>query len=279
MTGDPAWTPRASVLLSTRLTGPWRESLDSVVRGQSFTEHEVVAVVDAPEGPVDELKARYADAPHVRVLLNERNLGLTASLNRGLAAARGAVVVRHDDDDISRPERLRRLLEHLDRHPETTLVSSFAEAFSRQSGVESRWLQKTPLTHEAIVSALDRRNCIIHPSIAMRTEPLRALGGYDERFRLAQDYDLYLRAVRAGWRFACLPEPLVERSYSEQSITVTRRYEQATYSMAAKLLFRAGDVDRSALTRDVLQYLRIIATPQWARTARRVLSGLPGLRR
>src|SRR5690606_6340320 len=93
------------------------------------------------------------------------------------------------------------------------LVFSWAEGVA--TGQENRpYLIRCPESDEEIRDALRRRNILIHASLAFRRERVLAFGGYDATFVNAQDYALYLSAIRAGLRFAAVPEPLVRRSYT-----------------------------------------------------------------
>jgi hypothetical protein len=70
------------------------------------------------------------------------------------------------------------------------------------------WLNSLT-THEAIARDLFVEAPLPHPSVALRSAPLRDLGGY-RAVPFPEDYDLWLRAWRAGWRFAKVPEVLTD---------------------------------------------------------------------
>ena len=61
---------------------------------------------------------RCYDDPRVRVVKNEKNLGLPYTRNRGLELARGDYIALLDSDDISLPDRLACQVEFLDAHPD-----------------------------------------------------------------------------------------------------------------------------------------------------------------
>lgn len=271
MTPNNTSEPIVSVLIATMLKGDWQQSIASIA-SQSTTAFEIIIVLDRPEADAAELYSLAEQHRNIIVIENETNLGLTRSLNRAASAARGRYLVRHDDDDISSHQRIEKIIAYFDTHAEVDIVCSYAYGFLASDKLNGRrWTIMSPLTDSEIKNALRKKNCIVHPTIGIRATAFRAIGGYDERFRYAQDYDLYLRAVRAGLVFACVPEVLVKHVYSPSATTVKRRYSQATYSFAAKLLHKADWASRPEIALDAILYLVVLLTPQWARYIRRVL--------
>ena len=122
-----------------------------------------------------------------------------------------------------------------------------------------------------IKSQLLRRNFIVHSSLAFRTDRLRALGGYDATFRYAQDYDLYLRAIRAGLSFGCIPEVLIERYYHADAITVRRRRTQLLCAFAARLIHEAEVGAGRPRWPMIFRYVKLLAIPDSLRALRRRL--------
>ncbi len=258
---------RTSVLMATLGEPGWDRFVPDLL-AQSRPADEIIVVIDRPTDAAEQAALRAAH-PQLRLLFNEANLGLTASLNRGLQAASGDIVFRTDDDDRSAPERFARQLELFETDG-ADLVSAWAEGVRDVPGAEP-WLIRQPTADAAIKQALLGRNVLVHASLAFRREKVVALGGYDETFRHAQDYALYLAAIRAGLRFAAVAEPLVRRVYPETSITVARRYHQLMYSCAARLVHSADSGDRGDFLRVVARYALLAATPAWLRRWRRAL--------
>lgn len=258
-------------LMATLALPGWDAHLPSLL-DQSHPADEVRVVIDRPTDAVE--RARLAECwPDVTFQFNERNLGLTASLNCGLSASRVDVVFRADDDDQSRPDRIERQLACFEKTG-ADLVGSWAEG--RAAEAARPYLIRCPTDDAAIRKALLRRNVLIHPSLAFRRSAVLALGGYDETFVNAQDYALYLAAMRAGLRFAAVPEPLVVRHYSADNISVGRRGHQIMYSCAARVVHHAATGDRPAFLRTLAQYAALAATPDRTRRWRRRLFGVLG---
>lgn len=255
---------QVSVLMGTLAREGWDQSLRSML-DQSVPPDEVLVVVDRDTGAA-ERAALEAAWPSVRFLFNDTNIGLTASLNRGLAAANGEFVFRMDDDDLYPPNRIERQLACF-AETGADFVSSWGEG--AREGSTRTYVIRAPQTDAAIKRALLRRNILLHPALAFRRATVERIGGYDETFRFAQDYALYLAAIRAGASFAVVPEPLIRRSYGAGSITVGKRHIQAMYSCAARVLHAAATGDRRSFFRTVRQYTALIAAPDYLRKLRR----------
>lgn len=184
------------------------------LRAQTLAAHEVVAVDDgSTDGSRALLDAWAAADPRLRVIAQPA-LGLVAALNRGLEAVRAPLVARLDADDVADPRRLALQAEALAADGSLTAVGSRVRVLcaddARNDGMRAyvEW-QNGLLTHEQIARDLFVESPLVHPSVALRTDALRALGGY-RAFDGPEDYDLWLRGFAAGWRFAKHPDVLVD---------------------------------------------------------------------
>ena len=136
-------------------------------------------------------------------------------MNEGLAVCTGEYTMRMDSDDICMPDRVAVQLSYLADNPQTDVVSSWAEEFFEDGSPTN--IKASPTTHAAVVKALRWRNILVHPTICIRTQLLRDVGGYRSRFGLMEDYDLFLRLADAGAQFHVIPKVLLRiRSGLEQ---------------------------------------------------------------
>jgi len=262
----------ASVLLVTRGDPDWDRHI-SAFASQTRAPDQIVVVIDRPTSLEDQ-SAFQRQHRGIDFCFNDENIGLTPSLNRGLAICRGEFVFRTDDDDLSLPTRLECQLQTFEATG-ADLVATWATGVI-EGREDQSWLIRCPVEDHDIKAALLGRNVLVHASLAFRRCAILALGGYDETFRYAQDYGLYLAAIRRGLRFAAVPEPLVLRSYAPTSITQARRYHQLMYSAAARIVHSAHTGDVSDFLKVVARYALLAATPSWAREARRRLFSLLG---
>jgi glycosyltransferase involved in cell wall biosynthesis len=214
-----------SVLLPVRNAGrTLGECLDSLL-GQSLRDIEILAVDDgSSDGSREQLEAAASRDPRLRVLDAARP-GLVQALNLALGAARAPHVARMDADDVSSPHRLEAQAARLQGDPAVDVLGSAVELLEDPElpapGMRAyvAW-QNSLLDHESIAREMFVESPLVHPSVMMRTETLRSLGGYRE-IQGPEDYDLWLRAHGRGLRFAKLASVLL--SWRDAPDRLTRR--------------------------------------------------------
>lgn len=212
--GEPP-VPRVSVVMPVYNVADSVDDAVESIRRQTFTDWEMVAVEDgSTDSTFDRLRAAASREPRIRVLRNDRNLGLAASLNRGWRHARGELIARMDGDDASVSTRLATQVAFLDAHPEVAVLGGLAE-FVDQAG-HSMGLGKRPQTHDELASKMYKEAPFVHPTVMMRRGFLLDLDGYDEHLRRGEDVDLWLRGYRR-YGFHNLQVALVRYSVPQPS--------------------------------------------------------------
>lgn len=214
-------TPSVSILIAVYNGGELLEPSLRSMAAQSFPDWEMVVVDDAStDGTRDRLEKWAHRDPRVRLITNASNKGQTACLNQGLAACRAPWVARQDADDLSCPSRLARQVNYLRRNPATVLLGTCGTLID--GGGRRIGLLDAPCHSEGIRWSLPFLNPFLHTSVVFRREVARRAGGYDERFRIAQDYDLWGRLAAEG-PCANLPQRLVFYRHSESSLSKSGR--------------------------------------------------------
>lgn len=187
MRRDPKVTVLMSVYNGERYLN---EAVDSIL-SQTFTDFEFLIIDDASTDRTPEILRGYDD-PRIRIVTNEENLGLTKSLNKGLALARGEYIARMDADDISLPKRLEKEITFLDAHPNIALVGTSYQKIDHEGNSIGKYILPTNVTYQDLL----KDNFIIHGSVIVRCEVLELLSGYNEFFKKCQDYALWLQIAK-----------------------------------------------------------------------------------
>lgn len=215
-------TPRVSVLLPVRGAAPHLRAALRTLRWQDLVEHEVVLIDDgvtaAARATIDVAMARD---PRVRRIPCSGS-GLVAALNTGLAAARGDALARMDADDLCHPQRLSTQLAAL-RSIEAAVVGCGVRSFPRRR-VTPRWRDYEAWLNGLVTPAQHRRDLFVesplcHPSVMLRRELLRDLGGYRQG-DFPEDYELWLRCAARGVALCKVPRPLL--LWRDSSARLTR---------------------------------------------------------
>ncbi len=215
-------TPAVTVLLAVyNGAALLRASVGSIL-AQTFTDFELLVVDDGSTDETPAILREYKDS-RLRVVKNERNLGLTRSLNRGLAEARGKFIARHDADDLSDARRLEKQVAFLSQHPEVQLLGTCAWRISPEGRTTGP--NDLPVTHDAIRWASVTDNPFLHTSVMFRRDcVLGEFRGYEERFAICQDFELWNR-IAARYPVANLRARLVRMREHPSSMTRTQSAE------------------------------------------------------
>jgi hypothetical protein len=181
-----------------------------------------------------------------------------------------------DADDVALPERLARQVAFLQVHSDVVLLGTGCHEIS-PAGQVVRTI-RPPADDRAIRRALIRANPFIHSSVVFRRGALDAAGRYDERFAVAQDYDLWLRMSRVT-RMANLPEPFVLRRLAPGRLSSARDTTRLRDEVVAKLRALRSRTYPLWCAVFLAKPLCALALPARARRfVRRVVSGEVGVR-
>ena len=145
-----------------------RQSIDSIL-SQTYTDFELIIVLDQPkysEGLV--LLKKYAEQDNrVKILVNEKNIGLALSMNYAAEHACGEYLLRMDADDICMPDRFQLEYDVLQKGNYDLICGNYD--FIDEGG---NLLPQKPViyTDRQITALLPYRNIIHHPTVIMTTE-------------------------------------------------------------------------------------------------------------
>lgn len=183
------------------------QAIDSIL-AQTETDWELILCDDGSGDDTYAVAERYREQyPEKIVLLkNEQNMGLHATLNRCLEAAKGEFIARMDGDDISMPERLAVQLQYLQENPDMALVGTSCTFFDENGTWGWGSARRQPTKEDIFYN-----RSFVHPTVMVRRSAYDAVGGYtvSRLTRRAEDYDLWCKLYEKGMQGYNLPEYLV----------------------------------------------------------------------
>ena len=264
--------PRVSVLIPAYNSPPLIVDAVTSALAQTIGDVEVIVSDDGSTEPVAERLAPIRDK-RLRIIRSRRNGGIAAARNAALAVATAPIVAQLDHDDFWRNDHLEWLVPELS---ETSIGLAYANAeiighpdgldrwitSRRQGDGLPGWLSDRSIHPVNDLSTLYRGNPIPALSVVMRTDAVRAVGGYPRGVDIAADYALYIRLRRAGWQFAYVdrasavyrwPEPERGASFNR------RRGHRHELRLFAGLALR-DPRDSAIRARLVVETKRVIAT-------------------
>ncbi len=231
--------PRCSFLIPTwNAEATVAAALESCL-AQTFDAHELVVVDDGSVDRTAEVVRAYG-ARDGRVRLVERaHHGIAATLEAGRARCRAPLIARMDADDVAQPQRLERQIVCLAEDPRLAVVDARVEFF-RERGEVPQGMRLYAAWVNAVIEPDEFRRAwpaespVVHPAATMRSCALEDVGGYRDG-DFPEDYDLWLRLDRAGWRFRKVPEVLVRMRDRAARLTRTSpRYRPAAFRELAR---------------------------------------------
>lgn len=199
-----------------------QSDLDATIAALPVEEPLYVLIVD--DGSRPPLQTPPCDAVHrVRILRNEKNLGIHGALRRGIEVLHGEgfkYAARLDAGDFALPMRFRLQRLFLDGHPEVAAVGSAFELVDEAGGL---LCTASMPTEDATLRRLKLLKLgLSHPAVMLRVEAVVAVGNYADAYPCAEDLDLFLRLMQR-YEVANLPEVLTRKVEHAKSITVRRR--------------------------------------------------------
>jgi hypothetical protein len=184
----------------------------------------------------------------VRLIRLDEHVERSAARNRGLADAEAPTVLFLDDDDRLRPSALRQLIDALDREPEAVAAFGAKEVFDG-TGHHKRIPHPRVRFVRPVWDDVMAGWMFVSGQVLLRTEAVRAAGAWDETLAMAEDQDLWLRAV--GRRpVVLLPNVVLEQRTRAEGVDANDVEEE--------LRTRAADADpeRAARLIDARRHLR-----------------------
>ncbi len=204
-----------------------RESIESILN-QTYRDFEYIIILDYPDNDVHKsVIEEYAlKDDRIHFYINEKNMGLTDSLNRGLSLCHGEYIARMDADDISLPDRLERQMKYLEKN-HYDLIGGITEMIN-ENGSLLYSIKRVPTDPKKINKALRYSQCIAHPTWLGRKEVFEKNAGY-RHMPLCEDYDFTLRAVLNGFVVSNLNEAVLKYRMTSNSISRSNLFEQYLY--------------------------------------------------
>lgn len=212
------------------------EAIESVLR-QTVPAKEIIVVDD---GSTDDSVCRVMEmaCPLVKVLVNEGNLGATAARNRGAKTATAEWIAFLDSDDYWHPEKLAAERATIAGGEGVTAVAS-NHVLVIDDHVSEIATQKEFVSD--IAGRLRTANFLGTCScMTVRREPFLAIGGFNERLKSCQDWDLWLRAADAGKVLISTPAHVFYRLNTRDSISSDGRKRQSGHIHIWKSHIRNG---------------------------------------
>lgn len=175
------------------------EAVESIL-AQSYPDFEFIIVNDGSTDSTGDLLEQFRDH-RVRVVQLAQNIGAAAALNLAVRKARGSWIAVQDAGDLSMPERLEKQEQYLRLYPHIAALFTLIECLpgkSRSSELELRAVEKlynSVRTREQLYANRFYALHLCHGSALFSKKLFHLAGGYNPQYRIAYDYDLWVRLL------------------------------------------------------------------------------------
>ena len=184
---------------------------------QTVPAAELIVCDDGSTDDLAEALEPFADAI---VLLRQENAGAAAARNAALRAARGDFVAILDADDVYDPRRLESLAALAAARADLDILTTDAYYVVQGRRVGTFYGANRFDTLDQRSAIL--RSCFVGGWPAVRRTRLLEVGGFDESFRQAEDWECWVRLIFSGSRAGLVEEPLMEYRLDDGNLTSDR---------------------------------------------------------
>ena len=199
--------PAVSVIMPAFNVAPYIDAAIGSVRRQTFTNLELVIVDDGSTDRTYEVARRHAEADRRIRLVKQENSGLSAARNTAMRHSTAPLLAILDSDDLWTPTFLEKQLAIMDADPGIDIVTGNAWVLGGpQDGAPAR-PYPDPRPQPDLVSILADELSVFVMSV-FRRRVSDIIGNFDESLRTNEDYDFWVRAAIAGFRFGRNDMPL-----------------------------------------------------------------------
>lgn len=200
--------PRVSVLMGVyNCANTVEKSIDSIV-DQTFTDWEFIICDDGSKDNTAAVVQAYAERePRIKFIQNDRNHGLSYTLNHCLSVATGEYCARMDGDDLCDPTRFQKQIDFLEQHPEYGFVSCRMTRFDENGTYD---VPEYIESFEPTMMDYIKGSPFCHAPVMIRKSSYDSVNGYRDipETLCVEDYDLWFRLYAAGIKGYMLQEPL-----------------------------------------------------------------------
>lgn len=189
-----------------------RKSIMSIV-SQSYNELEIILVDDSSTDSSLLIAQEFCNIDkRIKLIKNNKNIGLAASLNSAIKVSKGRYIARMDSDDYSHPSRIEKQVAFLQKNKKISVLGTAARYIVNNNSKRS-FINTMPLSHEECIEKIAKTTPFIHPSVMFHREFFSEVGYYNPTLRKAQDYELWVRAKNKV-QFANLSDVLIDYNFA-----------------------------------------------------------------
>lgn len=217
-----------------------KQSIESIIN-QTYNDFEFIIILDNPDNKehIAFINDYVCKDERIKFYINDKNMGLTNTLNRGLKFAEGKYVCRMDADDISELYRMEHQKKYLEEN-DFDLIGGISQMID-EDGNTIYSIKKVPTNFKKIKKCIKYNQVISHPTWFGKKEVFDKLNGY-RNMPLCEDYDFTLRAILQGFKISNVNECVLKYRMTKDSISRSNLFEQYLFARYITKQYSEGKV-------------------------------------
>jgi glycosyltransferase involved in cell wall biosynthesis len=232
------------------------ETIESVLK-QTYRNFEFIIINDGSTDTTESIVLSFASRDSRIKYFAQENRGLVYTLNYAISLAQSNFIARVDADDICDPSRLEKQLFKLKENDHVAVVGTWVNLIN-ETGKRNGHYQYPITEFKAREFAYRQGNPLAHPTVLFKKDIIIKLGGYHEKAKLVEDYDLWLR-VLMNYEVVSVGEYLLDYRIHSSSVSKKNSLAQLLNSFLIKhwyLLKKPEELDYDfVLSEKFLQHL------------------------
>ena len=215
-----------------------KQSIESII---NQTYNEFIIILDNPDNKehIAFINDYVCKDERIKFYINDKNMGLTNTLNRGLKLAEGKYICRMDADDISELYRMEHQKKYLEEN-DFDLIGGISQMID-EDGNTIYSIKKVPTNFKKIKKCIKYNQVISHPTWFGKKEVFDKLNGY-RNMPLCEDYDFTLRAILQGFKISNVNECVLKYRMTKDSISRSNLFEQYLFARYITKQYSEGKV-------------------------------------
>ena len=192
---------------------------------QTFDDFEFLIIDDCSTDNTYEEITKFVNDSRVKLYVNEKNIGLTKSLNKLIEESNGKYIFRQDSDDISFKNRFDEQIKILETK-DIKICTARAIDLNNNKIIPglSAWIPKK--------ITMKFKNPYIHGTLAIEKLLLNSIGNYSEDFYYSQDFRLYLDLLQKNEKIYEIKKPLYKLNTSNNISTINKDEQKHYFKKA-----------------------------------------------
>jgi len=220
--------PMISVVMPVYNSGELIHQTIKSILNQTYSDFEFIIINDASKDDTLKIIKEYKKKDkRIKIINNNKNLGIALASNKGLDVAKGKYIAMTDHDDISLPMRFEKQIKYLENHKDIFLIGTGYYCIDKNNKIINKIKTITNVNKiKRNTTNLITRIC--HPSIMFRNKTKIR---YRKKIYYAQDFDFFLQLIANNKKLSNIRDRLFYYRVHETQTSINKGNKQLLFAM------------------------------------------------